>query len=271
MARKRKQRISIRGLDNFALKKQFLIEQAQNFDTGKTTYTAKITRIRNGEEKVELYYDSIMSKRNFILARQLKSQIGKNIDKIPHFDFDRVKYCVYNYPKLIPRTVIRNVYEVDLNSAYMQACYNLGLIDAKLFARMSKVDKITRLKCLGSIATRNVINVFVNGRMENLYVKEDAQLRKSWFYIVRTIDNILLKFAEMYDEFLFYYVDGIYVVGEKVAIEIANALTALGYPNKTKRNLNIKVGTLGDLLVRGDGEERIFNVRRDEFKKWVSV
>lgn len=272
MKRQRKHKIAIHGLNLFADKKMHLIRNRQDFTTQTTTYTARIIRMHEGRERVEMFYDSVLRKREMGLASKLKSQIRKNIDKVPDVPFDRIKYCVYNYPLLKPKTILDNVVEIDINSAYITACLQLGLIDRELYDRMNQETKITRLKCLGSIATRNVVTEYNSGSNGSMYIKEDATLRKAWFYIVRTIDNILLTFAEMYDNFLFYYVDGIYVLGNSNAQNIINELEGKGYGWKRQDGLQIKVGKLGDLLVTDpDGEQRIFNVRRTEFRKWVNV
>lgn len=268
----KKQKIAIRGLEKFMDKKSWLLHHGEQFQTNTTTYTARIVRNVGEMQKVELFYDSIMLRRTFILSQQLKNQIRKNQHKIPNHETDRIRYCVYNYPKLIPNTIIEDVYEIDLNSAYTHCAYNLGLIDQKLFDKMQKADKITRLKCLGSIATRNVMQLFDDGKPLDIYVKEDATLRKSWFYIVRTIDNILLKFAEMYDNFLFFYVDGIYVQGSSNVESIMSQLNEMLYPCKLQKDITIKVGKQGNLLVTDpDGDERIFYVRKPEFKKWITI
>lgn len=272
MTRIKSHKTQILGLEKFNDKKRWLIDGGQDFQTSTTTYTAKIHRWRNGLEFVDVYYDSTTKKSNWILASQLKSQIRRNSEKVPDIDSQGIRYCVYNYPLLVPETILEDVYEIDINSAYVTATYNLGLIDQQLYNKVCKVDKITRLKCLGSIATRNVIQLYQGGNPVNIYIKQDVTLRNTWFYIVKTIDNILLEFAEMYDNFLFYYVDGIYIWGRQNAIEIVERLSELGYQSKVKEALTIEVGSDGDLLVTEEnGDERVFCVRKNEFKKWVTI
>lgn len=272
MARAKKKKVSFKGLEIYQDKRKFLKQNSESFLTSTTTYTAKMERTIDGIVHTEMYYQEQMSKKNFILSQMLKSQIRKNIGKLPPFENDRIKYCVYNYPRLIPNTTIENVVEVDINSAYVTTALNLGLIDRQLYDKLQSVDKIVRLKCLGSIATQNVVTEILDGKSHRVYVKTDESLRRAWFSIVRVIDNILLSFAEKYDEFLFYYVDGIYVIGNSIADEIVSSLTQLKYESKVQVGMTIQVGSLGDLLVTDDqGDERIFFTRRSEFRKWANI
>jgi len=273
MTRIKSHKKTIQGLDKFHEKKRWLIEGQQDFQTSTSTYTAKIHRWREGKEYIDFYFDSITGKKTFILSNQLKKQIRENGHKVPDVSDCHIKYCVYNYPMLQPNCELRDVYEIDINSAYVTACLNLGLIDQQMFDKLNKVDKITRLKCLGSIATRNTIQLYEAGNPTNIHIKQDLTLRNTWFYIVRTIDQILLNFAEMFENFLFYYVDGIYIWGQQNVIEIVQMLESKGYKSKVRENMTIEVGSLGDLLVTDDdGDERFFSVRRnDGVRKWINV
>lgn len=272
MSRNKALKRNIHGLDFFNEKKDWLIKKQFDFETSQTTYTAKISRYYKGKEMSEFFYDDRLSKNALFTMLSVKKQIKENLHRVPMISPGGIKYCVYNYPKLIPGNVIEDVYEVDINSAYLFAAHKLQLIDEKLFSRMQKINKIDRLKCLGSIATRNVVQVYSKGRITDTHIKTNEDMRRAWFYIVRTIDQILYKFACDYDNFLFYYVDGIYVEGEENVKDIFQQLENFGYNCKMKCDLVLQVGSRGDILVNEpDAEPRFFNTKKTEFKKWITA
>lgn len=161
---------NIKSLEAFESSKRFLIKNKKDFQTSQTSYTAKIIRWYKGAYLTEFFFESKMRKRDLFLMISLKNQIKKNAQKVQKFEFQGIKYCVYNYPLLVPQTTLTDVIEIDLNSAYLHACFNMGLIDSKLFTKLSRIDKLSRLRCMGSIATQNVIQEYSNGKPVDIYV-----------------------------------------------------------------------------------------------------
>ena len=160
-----------------------------------------------------------MSKKEMILQRQLKKEIEKNTKdqeitfssakKIHFFEFDSsLKYMVESAGDCVD---INNVMEMDITKAYYQMAYNLGYISKKFFEMTLKLPKIIRLRLLGSIATKRIVETFVNGKRTEFKVVEDLRMRDIWFHICYNVGKVMKQCSNaIQDYFIFYWVDGIY-------------------------------------------------------------
>ena len=160
-----------------------------------------------------------MSKKEMILQRQLKKEIEKNTKdqeikfssakKIHFFEFDSsLRYMVETSGDYIE---IDNVLEMDITKAYYQMAYNLGYISKKFFLMTLSLPKEIRLRLLGSIATKRVVEKWENGKMVEMKVVEDLRMRDIWFHICYKVGKVMKECSEAIQEFfIFYWVDGIY-------------------------------------------------------------
>ena len=160
-----------------------------------------------------------MSKKEMILQRQLKKEIEKNTKgqeitfskekKIHFFEFDgSLKYMVETTGDCID---INNVMEMDITKAYYQMAYNLGYLSKKFFKMTLTLPKIIRLRLLGSIATKRVVETYKNGKVVEMKIVEDLRMRDIWFHICYNVGKVMKQCSEAtQDFFIFYWVDGIY-------------------------------------------------------------
>ena len=154
-----------------------------------------------------------------ILQRKLKSEIEKNTKnqeikfssskKIQFFEFDSsLKYMVETSGDYVE---IENVLEMDITKAYYQMALNLGYISKKFFDITLKLPKHIRLRLLGSIATKRVIEKWENGNVVEMKIVEDLRMRDIWFEICYNVGKVMKECSEaIQDYFIFYWVDGIY-------------------------------------------------------------
>lgn len=160
-----------------------------------------------------------MSKKEMILQRQLKKEIEKNTKdqdvkfssakKIHFFEFDSsLRYMVETSGDCID---IKNVMEMDITKAYYQMAFNLGYISEKFFKMTLTLPKIIRLRLLGSIATKRVVETFKNGKVIEMKIVEDLRMRDIWFHICYNVGKVMKECSQaIQDYFIFYWVDGIY-------------------------------------------------------------
>lgn len=160
-----------------------------------------------------------MSKKEMILQRQLKKEIEKNTKdqdvkfssakKIHFFEFDSsLRYMVETSGDCID---IKNVMEMDITKAYYQMAFNLGYISEKFFKMTLTLPKIIRLRLLGSIATKRVVETFKNGKVIEMRIVEDLRMRDIWFHICYNVGKVMKECSQaIQDYFIFYWVDGIY-------------------------------------------------------------
>ena len=160
-----------------------------------------------------------MSKKEMILQRQLKKEIEKNTKdqdisfssakKIHFFEFDSsLKYMVETTGDCVD---INNVLEMDITKAYYQMAYNLGYLSEKFFKMTLTLPKIIRLRLLGSIATKRVVETYKNGKVVEMKIVEDLRMRDIWFHICYNVGKVMKQCSDAtQDFFIFYWVDGIY-------------------------------------------------------------
>ncbi len=160
-----------------------------------------------------------MSKKEMILQRQLKKEIEKNTKgqdisfsknkKIHFFEFDSsLKYMVETAGDCID---INNILEMDITKAYYQMAFNLGYLSEKFFKMTLTLPKPIRLRLLGSIATKRIVEKWQNGKVVEMKIVEDLRMRDIWFEICYNVGKVMKECSNaIQDYFVFYWVDGIY-------------------------------------------------------------
>lgn len=180
--------------------------------------------------------------------QRLKAEIKRNIISknivVPNFTEKDIKYSMYA-DFVTSKEVFETVFdgkEYDITKAYFQGIRNLGYISQELYEEFVMLPKHVRLRFIGSIATRKFIYHYKDGGLTNEppVVKEDALLRRVWFHVCKLVDDCLQDFAkEAGEDFIFYYVDGIYL--KKANKEVLERISSRhGFDFKTANVTHIK-------------------------------
>lgn len=157
------------------------------------------------------------------LFRELKTHALTNIKErqlvFPEKEFNNVNNFKFS-KQLIDfeaGLTLDNCVAFDINKAYYRTAFNIGLIDTAFYNRCINLPKRLRLALIGSIATKKMVTTYKGGKVVNFEIKTaDKVLRHAWFNIVEYVDNCLKDLAQMCgDRFLFYWVDGIYLIGNE--------------------------------------------------------
>lgn len=111
-----------------------------------------------------------------------------------------------------------NCVSFDINMAYYRTAYTLGFITKEYYEKCEKLPKMTRLRLIGSIATKKRIYVYKGGKLSDIEVKQDRDLRAAWFAIVKRVGDCMEEFKQLANlngrnRFIMYWVDGIYLRG----------------------------------------------------------
>ena len=147
-----------------------------------------------------------------------------------YFDFGRVETKNYE-----------NAVCVDLNSAYLQALYNLSLItqDTKNWIEKN-LTKNERLVCVGMLAKRKEVLNFSNKKI----IKETIDTNKYRFVfnaIIQEVSNVMKDVMSFQtNDFIAYWVDGIYLTNEFIAFDVAEKFEKAGFPCKIEYLDNFK-------------------------------
>lgn len=186
----------------------------------------------------------------------MKEAIYENFIEKLYYPKD-IQYVAVNYREV--GTEIHNLIEIDIDEAYFKTAKILNVIDDKIYQEgrkeSGKISKLGRLIALGTLA-----------RKEDRYHFKGRQLRKEtvrstlteniWYSICKRVSDVMYEAKKIAgDEFILYWVDGIYVVNdpEKVKL-IIELFKSFGYDVKIKSNLSVKY-TSDQILVTDNNEK----------------
>lgn len=175
--------------------------------------------------------------------KSVRSYIKRNeIYALPHFQDNQVFPEDIHYVKVTRVPMFQkfdNVCEVDIDQAYWETAYQLGIISDDIYLRGSKgnISKKARLTALGSLAKKVYSYTFKGDKIINSEVDKDPLLENLWFTICKRVSDVMHKVIEsLGSDFIFYWVDGIYFnntpenIGKAMNIFIEN-----GYNSKFKK------------------------------------
>lgn len=131
-----------------------------------------------------------------------------------------------------------NVCEVDINQAYWETAYLLGIVDEKIYRTGSKgnISKQARLTALGSLAKKTYLHHFKGVKLIETSVNREPLLENLWFTICKRVSDVMHEVIEAVGkDFIFYWVDGIYMTNTPE--NVTKAMTTFlnkGYTSKFK-------------------------------------
>ena len=118
-----------------------------------------------------------------------------------------------------------DVYEADISMCYYVTAFKLGFMSEQMYELCKGLPKSHRLKLLGAIATSKTFRRYEDGQIVFETVLEDETLRMAWFKICFYVGQAMQTVKDaLKDNFLFYWVDGIYFTYPKDAPVAAEEL-----------------------------------------------
>ena len=163
-----------------------------------------------------IFSEQHFKKRDLHLFNAIKKEVTKNIEgkTIPHHEGALYNHFRKHFYALGSGEMMEfeDCIEFDINKAYYNVAYKLGYIGKEFYEKCLGLEKFTRLALIGSIATQKYVYHFEKGKCEEYEINKDERLRRVWFHIVSVVDDCLFAFAKLAgDNFLMYWVDGIYL------------------------------------------------------------
>lgn len=146
--------------------------------------------------------------------KSVKQYVDKHGIAIDFVDTDYrgsgIEYIKVNQYNLGDR--IDNLIYVDVNSAYWQTAFNLGIISYSIFKRGEDFDKTVRLAALGSLAKSKSVWKFDGVDFKKSAIIRSLETENLWFAICKRVSDMMVDLSKsLGDDFVFYWVDGIYV------------------------------------------------------------
>jgi hypothetical protein len=133
----------------------------------------------------------------------------------------------------------KNVCEVDIDQAYWETAYQLGVIPEKLYVKGCKgnISKKCRLTALGSLARKKYKFIYEGDKLVDKLVDREPLLENLWFTICKRVSDVMNDvIKELGKEFIFYWVDGIYFKNTpKNVSRTMNVFLNWGYNTKFKK------------------------------------
>ena len=219
-----------------------LIKTGIPLEVGLGKYSAYIKTI-NDNTKYK-FITKLQSKRTFIGYAKILSDLKRpeievllsdmqdSISEKNNMFYDLQTYHTVEFKEAVC---------VDLNSAYLQALFNLGLITYKTKEWIeTKLSKPERLVCVGMLAKQKEILHFNNGKIQQDYL-EPSKHRYIFNAVIQEVASVMNRIKRRHmDDFIAYWVDGIYLKNEFIAFEIEEEFTKAGYPCKIEEITNFK-------------------------------
>jgi len=248
----------------------------------ESTLRTKMVKFETEKAKhVYIFSDEIVSYKDMHLLREVKQEVKKQTqnvnvgeldENVTYFDFHSTVKDLHIDSGTIYD--LKDVCEVDITKAYYYTARKLGYISDDFFKKCLALPKPKRLRLIGSIATKKKIEVYEGGRLVEYYSKTDEKLRQCWFNIIRYTDNVMKEVKNaLDDDFIFYWVDGIYFKDRGYNVDIAKGIFekfdfAVTYEKLSKiQAVNIE-GVLHLEVTKQGGKKKPFAIPKNNIKKY---
>ena len=221
-----------------------------NFTLRVTNYTASI---KAGNEKF-FFANEPMDKTAFRYYQKINKELGGEIRETP----GTIKY--FDFSGMDRNQEITHLWCVDINSAYLSVLKNEKVITPETFgwinttSRKNAKTKISRLKAVGMFA-KNPLEVIYTNKEITKFSHERNPFQWVFFTACqKTGEAMELCKKELGDDYLFYWVDGIFT--RKNPEKIVKILKTLGFQSKIEYVTKLKK-TDKNIVFEKEGKQKI--------------
>jgi hypothetical protein len=160
------------------------------------------------------------------VAEKIKEDVNRPdcpvIDEVKEFDliyFD----CHNNLPDELK---LRTAHNVDITNCYLTTSLNFGIIRKETFDYANTLkEKLDKHKAFGMLATNYTCFYFNSGELKKVFPLVNEFERKYFFAVVSEISGVMKSIlSELYEDFIFYWVDGIYFKSKRAAMRAQEIL-----------------------------------------------
>jgi hypothetical protein len=243
-------------------------EHEGNFKLKISNYSANL---KAGEHNY-LFSDDIVDTKAFRYFQKMKKELAGELREIPQ----NVKY--HDFSGLVKSEEnIEELICIDISSAYLTVLRNEKVISEKTFnwinttSTKNKKAKTARLKSVGMFAKNPMSLIFEKGEIVNFEQNRDPFAWVFFLACLKTGEAMELCKKELGDDFLFYWVDGIFFRNntEKIPI-ILEILSTLGFKAKLENVENLRKSEK-TLLFNKDGKEKILFLPQTNFEEMKEI
>lgn len=262
-------------MNNFGLNKYdevlaMLIDEKFN---GQTIETAFTKRIKSEDYKQCVFANEPTHPQVLKLISMIRKDAEKFIKSDKSAEITKKTTYEIEFYQFVDRSEFTNNKliegtKIDLNEAYWQTGLNMGLISVEtddfLYSifwgldflgnplseeKIKKKRKKARLKALGSLATRQKITDWADGKIidkgeneENPRIETKDLQRQLYLTICDLVANVMGSLIyEFFENVIYYYWDCIFVDSKINESKIFESIEKLGYKAKVEGRTNFKI------------------------------
>lgn len=223
----------------------------------KSNYTLEIV-----SEFCNIKFAPNMGKKAFIAGAMIKRDIKNSGVVAPDIDSEKLTY--FNFaPDSRLMTCDKEIYNIDIKSAYASVLYQHSLITTKTANYLKTLSKKDRLACVGMLAAKKEVFTMVAGKplTATKIINENAPF---FYFCINRTNEIMHKCQmEIGHHFLFYWVDGIFFNGANNVPKVCAVLDKLGY--------RYSVDVCKDIVYSDSGKCRRLSYNKGDEKKELSL
>jgi len=210
------------------------------------------------------FMQNLMSNRAFAAYAKIKKDIKEKGLTPPEIKRSMLEYYKFEMPEFLKRAK-NTVYNIDLKSAYATVLKNEGVITEDTFNYMARLPKKDRLACVGMLASNK--NYFFHGKDGEIeMIQNELNPLTPFFYLcIYRVQQIMNQVKNAIgNDFLFYWVDGIYFNSEKSIPVISKILTdtEFSYSFEVLRDFHVldNKGRISLKFIKENDKPKIFRV-----------
>lgn len=199
--------------------------------------------------------DFVIKNKTFAKVRNYFKKEGSN---------KKIKYFYYN-KKVLPGEVFNEAYEVDIKNAYWDTSYfHYNLFSEEIYQKGLTVSKKSRLAAIGSLAKTVTVIQFDGKEEKELDPIKSTDTEFLWNTICHRISKTMIKGSKLAkDDFLFFWVDALFVKDKQSAKNIQAFFKKHGYQSTIAKCEWIKFNA-GGLTVKCTEKGKWINKVREE-------
>ena len=236
-------------------------EAGLDFQVKHSNYNTQII----GQETVLKFIQTEHSIKVFVAYNKIVSDLKKSDKTIEILQQDWSTENFDSKNGLKPCSY-KTVLNLDITSAYPYCLFINKLISQDTFNYLMALAKSERLPAIGMIAKKSVWIDYNNGKASNWDVKT-GEYANIFFFVIQQITDLMAWAADIAgDDFLFYWVDGIFLkptISKKKLQEITGIFAEQGYYYKYENVKNFSVVRENDKLFINmikNGEEKPYTM-----------
>jgi len=172
---------------------------------------------------------------------------------------------------------LTDIVEIDIDQAYWDTALQLGVLNEKLYAMglSEEISKRARLVALGSLAKKVYHYRFQGRQMISSDIERSEETENIWFTICKRVSDVMLEIAQAVgDDYIFFWVDGIYIKNNPESIaKTQQIIEKWQYQSKIKAIHRIECTEKQMLVYANENNEKckrfnyVFNTKKRSYKR----